>query len=199
LNLIECILENAHVRLEPLSEKHREPLREAANADRDIWTTIYPFSLQGDQFDPSWRRIQRDHDLGTWIPFAVIQSGRCVGLTCYIRPESAHRSVDIGSTYYRPEDRGTVVNPAAKHLLLGHAFACGVNRVQFGVDTLNHRSRRAMIKLGATEEGILRRARITWTGRVFDRVIFSILAEEWPQVSTKLEARIAKLASVTTT
>jgi N-acetyltransferase len=194
LNLVECVLENEHVRLEPLSEGHREALREATNADRDIWTTIYPFSLEGDQFDPTWARIQRDHEAGQWIPFAVMRSGRCVGLTCYIRPEPNHRSVDIGSTYYHPEDRGTVVNPAAKHLLLGHAFACGANRVQFGVDALNLRSRRAMIKLGATEEGVLRRARITWTGRVSDRVIFSILAEEWPQVEAKLEARMARLA-----
>jgi RimJ/RimL family protein N-acetyltransferase len=123
-----------------------------------------------------------------------MRSGRSVGLTCYIRPEPEHRAVDIGSTYYRPEDRGGVVNPAAKHLLLGHAFACGVNRVQFGVDALNLRSRRAMTKLGATEEGILRRARITWTGRVFDRVIFSILADEWPGVSARLEARMAQFA-----
>lgn len=191
---MECVLENDHVRLEPLSEEHREPLREAANADHDIWTSIYPFSLEGDQFDPTWTRIQRDHEAGQWIPFAVIQSGRCVGLTCYIGPESNHRAVQIGSTYYRPEDRGTVVNPAAKHLLLGHAFACGANRVWFGVDALNLRSRRAMIKLGATEDGVLRRARITWTGRIYDRVIYSILAEEWPPVRARLEARLAQLA-----
>jgi RimJ/RimL family protein N-acetyltransferase len=193
LNLVECVLENEHVRLEPLSEEHREPLREATNADRDIWTSLYPISLEGDQFDPTWTRIQRDHETGNWIPFAVVRSGRCVGLTSYIRPEVNHRAVDIGSTYYRPEDRGTVVNPAAKHLLLGHAFACGANRVQFAVDAMNLRSRRAIIKLGATEEGILRRARITWTGRVFDRVIFSILAEEWPRVRANLEARMAQL------
>ncbi|SFN88980.1 Protein N-acetyltransferase, RimJ/RimL family [Bradyrhizobium sp. Ghvi] len=195
LNLVECILENEHVRLEPLSEKHREPLREATSADREIWTAIYPFSLEGDQFDPSWTRIQQDHKAGNWIPFAVIRSGRCVGLTSYIRPEAKYRSVDIGSTYYRPEDRGTVVNPGVKHLLLGHAFGCGANRVQFGVDALNLRSRRAMLKLGATEEGVLRRARTTWTGRVFDRVIFSILAEEWPRVRSNLDAQIAKLAA----
>jgi len=191
---VECVLENDHVRLEPLSEGHREPLREAANADRDIWTSIYPFSLEGDQFDPTWTRIQRDRETRTWIPFAVIRSDRCVGLTSYIRPEAKHCSVDIGSTYYRPEYRGTVINPATKHLLLGHAFASGANRVQFGVDALNIRSRRAMMKLGATEEGVLRRARVAWTGRVFDRVIFSILVEEWPRVRAGLEARLTQLA-----
>jgi RimJ/RimL family protein N-acetyltransferase len=195
LNLVECALENEHVRLAPLAEEHRESLREATNADREIWTTIYPFSLAGEQFDPTWKRIQRDRAAGTWIPFAVLRACHCVGLTAYIRPEINNRCVDIGSTYYRPEQRGTVVNPAAKHLLLGHAFACGANRVQFGVDALNTRSRLAMTKLGATEEGILRRARIAWTGRVFDRVIFSILAEEWPTVRANLEMQMVRKAS----
>lgn len=192
MKLAEQILENEHVRLEPLQEIHREALREAANADPEIWISLYPFSMAGEHFDPFWVRIQNDHTLGTWIPFAVITSGQCVGLTCYIRPEEKFRSVDIGSTYYTPEVRGSVVNPASKHLLLGHAFTCGANRVQFGVDALNARSRAAMTKLGATEEGTLRRARITWTGRVFDRVIYSVLAEEWPRVSAILETQMAQ-------
>jgi N-acetyltransferase len=192
MKLAEQILENEHVRLEPLQEIHREALREAANADPQIWISLYPFPMAGEHFDPFWARIQNDRALGTWIPFAVISSGRCVGLTCYIRPEEKFRSVDIGSTYYTPEVRGSVVNPASKHLLLSHAFGCGANRVQFGVDALNARSRAALIKLGAVEEGTLRRARITWTGRVFDRVIYSVLAEEWPRVRAILEAQMAQ-------
>jgi len=191
MKLTEGVLENEHVRLEPLQEIHRGPLREAANADREIWTSLYPFSMAGEHFDPFWRRVQNDRSIGSWIPFAVIASGQCVGLTCYIRPEAAHRCVDIGSTYYRPEFRGSVVNPAAKLLLLGHAFACGANRVQFGVDALNTRSRAAMTKLGAIEEGVLRRARIAWTGRVFDRVIFSVLVDEWPRVKATLERQLS--------
>jgi RimJ/RimL family protein N-acetyltransferase len=195
LNLIECVLENEHVRLEPLREQHREELREAASADQDIWIRIYPFSLADEQFDPTWERIQRDREAGTWMPFAVMRNGRCVGLTCFIRPEPHFRAVDVGSTYYHPQHRGSVVNPAAKHLMLGHAFACGTNRVQFGVDALNTRSRRAMTKLGATEEGTMRQARITWRGRVFDRVIFSVLADEWPRVKANLEAQIREKQS----
>ena len=136
MKLTERVLENEYVRLEPLRDSHREPLREAANADQEIWTSLYPFSMAGEHFDPLWARIQKDQSTGAWIPFAVIVSDQCVGLTCYIRPEAANRCVDIGSTYYRPEFRGGVVNPAAKHLLLGNAFACGANRVQFGVDSL---------------------------------------------------------------
>jgi RimJ/RimL family protein N-acetyltransferase len=191
MRLIERVLENEYVRLEPLQEIHREPLREATSADQEIWTSLYPVSMAGEHFDPSWMRIQNEHGTGSWIPFAVITAGKCVGLTCYIRPEAANRCVDNGNTYYRPEFRGGVVNPAAKHLLLGHAFACRANRVQFGVDALNARSRAAMRKLGATKEGVLRRARIAWTGRVYDRVIFSVLADEWPRVKANLEEQLA--------
>lgn len=191
MRLTECVLENASVRLEPLQDSHREPLREATNADSEIWKSLYPVSMAGEQFDPFWARIQNDHSTGAWIPFAVLASGKCVGITCYIRPEEANRCVDIGSTYYRPEFRGRSVNPATKHLLLSHAFACEANRVQFAVDALNTRSRAAMIKLGAMQEGILRQARVTWTGRVFDRVIFSVLADEWPRVRENLERQMA--------
>jgi len=93
----------------------------------------------------------RFEDCHTTRP-AVVVRGRCIGQTCYIRPDVLYKSVDVGSTYYHPEFRGGLVNPAAKHLLLDHAFACGVRRVQFGVDALNARSRAAMRKLGATQE-----------------------------------------------
>ena len=83
MKLTERVLENEHVRLEPLHELHREPLREAANADREIWTSLYPHLMAGEHFDPFWVRIQNDRSLGSWIPFAVIASGQCVGLTCY--------------------------------------------------------------------------------------------------------------------
>ena len=191
MRLTEQVLENEYVRLEPLQDTHKEELREATNADQEIWTSLYPITMAGEHFDPFWQRIQNDHGIGSWIPFAVFASGRCVGITCYIRPEAGNRCVDIGSTYYRPEYRGGVVNPACKHLLLVYAFACGANRVQFAVDALNTRSRAAMTKLGATEEGILRRARITWTGRVFDRVFFSVLVEEWPRVETILAQQLS--------
>ena len=87
--------------------------------------------------------------------------------------------------------RGGPVNPAAKRLLMGHAFDSGVRRVVYRVDAINARSRAAVLKLGATQEGILRRDRVTWTGRIRDTVIFSILAEEWPAVRQRLDERLA--------
>ena len=126
----ERALENAHVRLEPLAECHRELLREAVTADSQIWASLYPFSMAGEHFDPFWTRIQADRSAGSWLPFAVMISGQCIGITCFIRPEESSRCVDIGSTYYKPAFRGGVTNPAAKHLLLDYAFASGANRVQ---------------------------------------------------------------------
>jgi N-acetyltransferase len=89
MRLIERVLENEYVRLEPLQQIHREPLREATNADQEIWTPLYPVSMAREHFDPSWMRIQGEHSTGSWIPFAVITSGKCVGLTRYIRPRSS--------------------------------------------------------------------------------------------------------------
>ena len=84
----------------------------------------------------------------------------------------------------------------AKRLLLGHAFDSGAHRVQFRVDAINARSRAAVLKLGAVQEGIQRHDKVTWTGRIRDTVHFSILAEEWPAVRERLDARIAAFASL---
>ena len=104
-------------------------------------------------------------------------------------------TLEIGGTYYRPELRGGAVNPAAKRLLMAHAFESGARRVQYKVDAINARSRAAVLKLGAIQEGILRQDRVTWTGRVRDTVVFSILADEWPAVRERLDARLAAIGS----
>jgi len=165
MRLIERILENEYVRLEPLEGIHRERLRRQQVPTRKSGHCSILFG-----------QVCRTH--------IVYQT------------EAANRCVDIGSTYYRPEFRGGVVNPAANHLLLGHAFASGANHVQFGVDALNVRSRAAMRRLGATEEVVLRRARIARTGRVYDRVIFSVLSDEWPRVTANLEEQLAHRSRV---
>ncbi len=90
--------------------------------------------------------------------------------------------------------RGTAVNPEAKLLMLAHAFASGAHCVQLKVDAMNARSRAAVLKLGAKQDGILRGDRVTWTGRIRDTVMFSILEDEWPDVRAQLEARVAAFA-----
>jgi len=188
------VLENAFVRLEPMASAHREELRAACAADPQTWIELYPYSMLDEAFDASWARMFRDAEAGRLIPFAVMAQGRCQGMTCYIGADAANGVVEIGGTYYAPPLRGGAVNPAAKRLMLGNAFEAGCNRAVFRVDAINARSRAAVTKLGAVQEGVLRRDRICWTGRMRDTVIFSVLADEWPAVRERLDARLAQIS-----
>ncbi len=187
-------LANAHVRLEPLAEAHKDGLRAACAADPATWNELYPYSMLGDGFDVHWARLEREAAAGKTIPFAVIVDGACRGMTTYLSIDGPNHTVEIGATYYEPAVRGGPVNPSAKRLLLAHAFDSGASRVQFRVDAINARSRAAVLKLGAVQEGIIRRDRVTWTGRVRDTVVFSILSDEWPAVRDQLDARLAAFA-----
>ena len=191
MNLRTAVLENRFVRLEPFEDHHKEPLRAACDADPELWPTFYYTSLGGDRLDAGWATLRAQQRAGSRIPFAVIHGGEVVGLSTFMDIRPVDGAVEIGTTYYRPSARGGVVNPAAKRLLLDHAFACGVGRVAFQVDAINSRSRAAMTKLGAVEEGILRNHLVTWTGRVRSSVIYSVLADEWPAVRAGLDARLA--------
>lgn len=195
MRLEQRVLEDAFVRLETLGEQHRAELFEACAADEDIWRSQYPISWDPEHFDETWAAFAATQASGQSMNHAVIAEGRCVGLTCFMQISPANGSVEIGGTYYRPEVRGGPVNPACKRLLLEAAFAAGARRVQLNVDAINARSRAAVLKLGATEEGVLRQNRVTWTGRVRDTAVYSILAEEWPGVSAALEARLARFAA----
>lgn len=190
MNLTAEVLENDFVRLEPFEERHREPLRAVCDEDRELWPALYSISFGGDQFDGSWARLRGFQAAGSWLPFAVIHGGEVVGLSAFIDIKPDYRTVEIGCTYYRPDARGGPVNPAAKRLMLEHAFGAGANRVAFQVDQLNQRSQAAVAKLGAVREGVMRNDKITWTGRVRSSVIFSILAPEWPDVRAKLDDRL---------
>ncbi len=186
-------LESRWVRLEPMGEAHKDDFRAACDADPDMWAALYPISWAGEHFDLHWARVAREAGSGKSIEYAVVAGGRCVGISCYLGIDPVNAVVEIGGTYYRPEARGGAVNPASKRLLLGHAFERGARRVVFRVDAINARSRAAVSKLGAVQEGILRQDRVTWTGRVRDTVIFSVLAEEWPAVRDRLDERLAAL------
>lgn len=191
MNLRPAVLENRFVRLEPLAEPHREPLRFACNEDPELWPALYYRCYGGAHFDAGWADLVAGQSAGSRIPFAVMVDGTLVGMSSFIDIQRGNRALEIGTTYYRPEARGSAVNPAAKRLLLEHAFACGANRVAFKVDDRNARSQAAMLKLGATREGVLRHDMITWTGHVRSSVVFSILVEEWPAVRARLDERLA--------
>jgi RimJ/RimL family protein N-acetyltransferase len=190
-------LEGRHVRLEPVRgegggavrDELREEMREALNRDPDNWA-IQSVSGMGEHFAEYWRLMVETPGR---IAFAVrdAASGALAGTSSLFDISPQHRTLEIGYTWLRPEYRGTLVNPEAKLLMLGHAFAAGALRVQFSVNALNARSRAAVLKLGACQEGIIRRHRITWTGAKRDTVLFSIIDEEWPGVRAGLEARLA--------
>jgi len=186
------VLENRFVRLEPLADAHKADLRAACAADPALWRDLYIISMLGEDFDRHWARMQGEVEAGQTLAFAVVVDGVCRGMSNYLGIERPHRALEIGSTYYAPDFRGGAVNPSAKRLLLAHAFDSGAERVQFKVDAANARSRAAVLKLGATQEGILRHDKVTWTGRQRSTVFFSILSAEWPAVRDRLDARLAE-------
>ena len=186
-------LENRFVRLEPMGEGHREAFRAACDADLATWRELYPYAMGGDHFDAGWARLYAEPAKDR-MNYAVVVDGQVMGVSSYLGVDPANQALEIGGTYYHPQVRGGPVNPAAKRLLLAAAFEAGARRVQFKVDAINGRSRAAVLKLGAVQEGILRQDRVTWTGRIRDTVFFSILADEWPAVRERLDARLAAFA-----
>ncbi|HEY0626076.1 MAG TPA: GNAT family protein [Allosphingosinicella sp.] len=184
------VLEGRHVRLEPVEAAHEEEMRETLSSDPDIWQ-IYSQSGYGEHFPAFWRKMIATPDR---IAYAVRhkETGRLAGTSSLLKIDLDHRKLEIGFTFFRPEHRGTAVNPEAKLLMLDEAFGAGAYRVQFSVDMLNARSQAAVLKLGATREGTVRSHLITWTGRRRDTALFSILDEEWPEVEQRLKERLLK-------
>lgn len=191
MKLKPAVLENRFVRLEPLADHHREPLRFVCNEDPGLWPDLYYRSYGGEHFDAGWDDLVAGQSAGTRIPFAVMVADTLVGMSSYIDIQRGNRALEIGTTYYQPSARGGPVNPAAKRLLLEQAFAGGANRVAFKVDDRNARSQAAMLKLGATRDGVLRHDMITWTGHVRSSVVFSIIAGEWPMIRARLDERLS--------
>jgi RimJ/RimL family protein N-acetyltransferase len=191
MELNPAVLQNAHVRLEPLVEAHREALRGPAG-DRDIWAFM---TQRGDgRFFDAWFDKMLAASAGpSQISHAVIDavSGAGVGHTAFLEISAHHARVEIGWTWYAAHARGGVINPACKRLLLARAFACGAERVELKTHHLNQRSQRAIARLGAVREGVLRSHYATWKGERRDTVMFSILRAEWPGVEAALEARLS--------
>lgn len=188
------VLTGRWVRLEPLATDHRDGLYAAADDPR-IWQ-LMAFGGHGVAFGATFADALAHHAAGTRRLYAVrLQAtGELVGATGYIDPLPAHKRVEIGWTWYRPDQWATAVNPECKLLLLSHAFdTLSLNRVSFHVDALNARSQAAVAKLGAVREGVLRCHAVVRGGRIRDTVVFSIIASEWPQVKAGLLARLERL------
>jgi RimJ/RimL family protein N-acetyltransferase len=169
-------LSDGDLRLIPLVESHREGARAACGQDSAIWE-IYPLDYGGDAFDPQFDRMLAGGAARRC--YAIFDGEEVVGFTAWLTHGEAGHSIEIGNSYIVPRLRSTGFNRRLKTLMLDHAFRCGLVRVAFKVDAINARSRAAVLKLGCTQEGIVRSERVTWTGRMRDTVLFSILRDEW--------------------
>ena len=180
-----------HVRLEPLGTQHARDLHEATPAGTFRYFTVLPKEPTENGMAGFIEWLIADP---ARIHFAVIDltSGRAVGSTSYYDIRPAHLGLEIGWTWYGGAARGTAVNPEAKRLLLARAFdELGAERVALRTDSRNAHSRGAMLKLGAKEEGTLRRHLLMPDGAWRDSVYFSILRDEWPRVRAGIDARLA--------
>ncbi|HRQ22156.1 MAG TPA: GNAT family protein [Anaerolineales bacterium] len=187
------VLQGIHVRLEPLSEDHIPGLTEIG-AGQDFWG----FMLYGDIKTESDMRnwvmdIMARGQKGTDLPFVAIHlaSGRVAGATRYLNIMSHDRGLEIGGTWYGAEFQRTPVNTECKYLLLTHAFEdLGCIRVQLKTDSLNLRSQKAIERIGAVKEGILRNHMILPDGRIRHSVYYSIIDSEWGEVKQRLEGML---------
>lgn len=186
-------LMHERLRLEPYAPTHRAGLL-AAGGDATLFRW-WPRAMAGDDFARTLDWLEAEIAAGRWRAFTVMQpDGRILGQTCYLNIDWTHDRVEIGGTWYTAEAQGGVVNPIAKLLMLGAAFDGGAERVELKTDSMNARSRAAILKLGATFEGVFRRHLRRPDGTWRDTAWYSILRDEWPDVRARLLTRIAAIA-----
>jgi RimJ/RimL family protein N-acetyltransferase len=189
------ILEGSVVRLEPLSIDHLPGLT-AIGLDGELWRWTLNVNQTPGEMRGYVEKALAAAEEGTEVPFAIVErsSRRVIGSTRFLSIDPHHRRLEIGYTWIAPAWQRTAVNTEAKLLLLTHAFnALGALRVEFKTDSLNEKSRAALLGIGAKEEGTLRNHMVTDTGRRRHSVYFSVIEEEWPQVRQHLEARLTRI------
>ena len=190
-------LHGAAVRLEPLTRAHLPGLLEVG-LDPDLWRITVQYGGTPEALTAYVDEALRQQAAGSALPFALVEpaTGRAMGSTRFGNYDAPSARVEIGWTWVARPWQRTRVNTEAKLLLMRHAFATlGLERVELKTDAINLRSRAAIARIGATEEGILRRHQRTWDGRMRDTVYFSVLRDEWPGVEARLEAMLARSAT----
>lgn len=184
-------LRGPHAQLVPLSHQHRDGLVEAVKDGElfRLWYTAVP--------TPEGMAKEIDRRLGlqaagSMLPFTVFDAdGRIAGMTTYMNIDAANKRVEIGSTWYAKRVQRSPLNTQCKLLLLGHAFeALNCIAVEFRTHFFNHQSRRAIERLGAKQDGILRSHQVAPNGTLRDTVVYSIIAAEWPTVKAHLEFQL---------
>jgi ribosomal-protein-alanine N-acetyltransferase len=181
-------LEGHGIRLEPLRPQHADALSQAADPD----TFRYFVSMQPRSLEPLDFRtfVHESMSAANTMSYALIVEGQPAGMSSFMDIRQEHRGLEIGMTWIAKRWQGTHVNPAMKLLMLDHAFACGALRVQLKMDSRNKHSERAVAKLGAVREGVLRKHFVLPDGYVRDTVMFSITDDEWPSVREGLLRRL---------
>lgn len=189
------ILTGTLVTLEPLLPEHHDELVEAAR-DGELWNLWYTSVPRPEQMrDEIDRRLALQAD-GAMLAFTIRRNdtGRAIGMTTYCNVDADNRRLEIGYTWNAASSHGTGTNPESKLLLLGHAFeALSCIAVEFRTHWLNQQSRRAIERLGAKQDGVLRNHKIMPDGSLRDTVVFSIVAQEWPAVRNELRRRLEEL------
>ena len=191
-------LTGAHVRLEPLRAQHHDELAEAVR-DGALWQLWYTAIPSPEGMAAEIERRLHLQTLGSMCPFAVIDpvTAKAVGMTTYMHIDAVNRRVEIGSTWYRQSVQRSPLNTEAKRLLLAHAFEqLDCIAVEFRTHFFNHQSRRAIERLGAKLDGVLRNHQINahplGAGALRDTCVYSIIASEWPNVRSHLDFQLSR-------
>jgi RimJ/RimL family protein N-acetyltransferase len=184
-----------HARLEPMTEAH-VPALAKIGVGQDFWDFMLYGDMKSEDDMRNWvTDILSRAEKGTDLPFVAIHlaSGRVAGATRYLNIMPKDRGLEIGGTWYGPEFQRTAVNTECKYLLLGHAFeTLKAIRVQLKTDLRNERSQKAIERIGAVREGVLRNHMILPDGRYRHSVFYSILDSEWPEVKKRLEQMLSR-------
>ncbi len=181
--------------LEPLTLDRHDELAEAVR-DGELWNLWYTFIPSPEQMRADIEKRLEQQRKGTMLPFAVIasDSGKAVGVTTYLNIDAEERRVEIGATWYRKSVQRTAINTECKLMLLTHAFEnLNCIAVEFRTHFFNHQSRRAIERLGAKLDGILRNHRRSSDGTLRDTCVYSIIASEWPTVRSHLRHQLAMM------
>lgn len=193
MNIQRISLAGKVIRLEPLRIEHAPALARVGLAP-ELWR-LQPAPITTDDDMLAYvRQALEDEQRGLSLPFAIIDkaTGALIGSTRYMDIAPAHRRLEIGATWLAPAFQRTAANTEAKLLLLTHAFeTLGAMRIVFKTEVLNEPSRRALARLGATQEGVFRQHLLAASGRTRDMVYFAILESEWPAIKAGLQRRLA--------
>lgn len=189
----DVVLTGKSARLVPLAPAHADGLSSAVR-DGELWKLWYTNVPSPERMDAEIARRLELRARGLMLPFTVLDAdGACVGMTTYMNIDAVQRRVEIGSTWYARRVQRTAVNTECKLLLLGHAFeALGCIAVEFRTSFLNHQSRRAIERLGARLDGVLRNHQRHADGSLRDTCVYSIIASEWPAVRAHLSFQLSR-------